>query len=77
MSTKVENRIVSMKFDNKTFNSGVETTIKSLDRLKEKLSFKGVGKGFKDIENSANGVKMGGLSSSIDGIQSKFSAICP
>ena len=75
MSTKVENRIVSMKFDNKTFNSGVETTIKSLDRLKEKLSFKGVGKGFKDIENSANGVKMGGLSSSIDGVQSKFSAM--
>ena len=37
MSTKVENRIVSMKFDNKTFNSGVETTIKSLDRLKEKF----------------------------------------
>ena len=75
MSTKVENRIVSMKFDNKTFNAGVETTMKTLDRLKEKLSFKGVGKGFKDIENSANGVKMGGLSSSIDGIQSKFSAM--
>ena len=34
----IDERIVSMVFDNKRFESGVQTTIKSIDRLKEGLN---------------------------------------
>ena len=39
----IDQRIVEMQFDNKQFESGVKTTISTLDRLKQKLNFGQIG----------------------------------
>lgn len=44
MSTTVDERVVSLQFDNKQFESGVKESMSTLDKLKEKLSLKGASK---------------------------------
>ena len=36
MSTTIDTRVVEMRFDNKQFESGVSTTMSTLDKLKQK-----------------------------------------
>ena len=43
MSTTVDNRVVQMRFDNKQFEQGVQTSLNSLKKLNEALLFKGAG----------------------------------
>lgn len=74
MSSNVDNRIVSMQFDNRQFESGVQTTMSTLEKLKEKLNFKNAGEGLQGLTSAANKVDFGGLSINIDGISAKFSA---
>ena len=65
MPNTVDRRVVEMRFDNKEFETNVQSTMTVLDKLKEKLSFKNAGK---DLTNS-------GLSDAIDGVKNRFSAL--
>ena len=56
MSTTIDQRVVEMRFDNKQFESGVATTMSTLDKLKEKLSFKGTSK---SVESEFESYKAG------------------
>lgn len=42
MSASIDERIVSMKFDNKEFERNAQTSLSTLDKLKEKLNFSDV-----------------------------------
>lgn len=64
-----------MKFDNKQFESAVSTTMGTLDKLKEKLGFKGSTKGLEEIQKAAKNVDMNGLASGIEAVRVKFSAL--
>ena len=75
MSKKVDERVVSMQFDNKNFESNVAQTMSTLDKLKAKLSFKGATKGLEDVGNAANKVNMSGLTTSVDTVSMRFSAL--
>lgn len=75
MSKQIDERVVSMQFDNKQFESGVSDTMNSIDKLTSKLNFTGINKGFDNITKSANQVDMSGLSSGVEGIRLKFSAL--
>ena len=66
MSESIDRRVVEMRFDNKDFEQNVNTTMTVLDKLKEKLSFKGAGEKFESAS---------GLGSAIDGVKSRFSAL--
>lgn len=66
MSESIDRRVVEMRFDNKDFENNVNTTMTVLEKLKEKLSFKGAGEKFESTS---------GLSSAIDGVKSRFSAL--
>ena len=66
MSESIDRRVVEMRFDNKDFEQNVNTTMTVLDKLKEKLSFKGAGDKFESAS---------GLGSAIDGVKSRFSAL--
>ena len=72
--SSIDERIVSMQFDNKQFESGVQTTMSTLDKLKEKLSFKNAGDGLQGLTQAANKVDFGSLSINIEGITAKFTA---
>ena len=45
MSTTIDQRVVEMRFDNKHFESNVQTTMSTLDKLKQKLNLSGSAKG--------------------------------
>ena len=49
MSKTIDQRVVEMQFDNKQFERNVSTTMSSVDKLKQKLNFDGVSKGFDNI----------------------------
>ena len=40
MSKTVDERVVSMQFDNRQFESNVKTSMSTLDKLKQSLNFK-------------------------------------
>ena len=71
----VENKVVSLEFNNKRFQGNVASTMSALDKLKAKLSFGNAGKGFADINSAANKVNLTGMASAIDQINNKFSAM--
>ena len=76
--SSIDERIVRMKFDNQGFESGVSTTMSTLEKLKNALKFKGASDGMKDV--SSNLQKLGssgisGLSGSVDTVTAKFSTL--
>lgn len=75
MSKQVDERVVSMEFDNKEFESNVSTTMSTLDKLKEKLRFSDSSKGFDEINDASSKVNMSAMSNAIDTVQMKFSAL--
>ena len=74
MSRTIDNRVVEMRFDNKQFESNVQTSINTLDKLKQSLNLSGAAKGLENVDKAAKGVNMSGLSSAVQTVQSKFSA---
>ena len=74
MSRTIDDRVVEMRFDNKQFESNVQTSINTLDKLKQSLNLSGAAKGLENVDKAAKGVNMSGLSSAVQTVQSKFSA---
>ena len=61
MSTTVDERVVSMQFDNADFEKGVQQTLNSLNTLNKNIeknaannvdSFKGLSSGLTDVKNA-------------------------
>ena len=75
MSTTVDNRVLEMRFDNKQFESGVATSMSTLDKLKQKLNLKGASKGLEDIGSSAKKIDFSGMSNGLETVRTKFSAL--
>jgi tape measure domain-containing protein len=68
--SSIDNRIVSMQFDNAKFEQGVSTTMSTLDRLKQALTFGGTTKGMDQVSTAADG-----MGRSVDGISARFAAL--
>ena len=75
MSTTIDHRVVEMRFNNQQFERKTKETLSTLDKLKEKLNFKGASKGLENINTSANKVNMKGLTNALDTVQARFSAL--
>ena len=75
MSREVDERVVSMQFNNKNFESNAQTTLGTLDKLKQKLNFSGASKGLENVGAAAKKVDMSGISSGIETVRTKFSAM--
>ena len=75
MSKTVDERVVEMRFDNKQFESNVQTSMSTLDKLKQKLNLSGASKGLENINTSAKNVNMSGLASGVETVRAKFSAL--
>ena len=76
MSTKtIDDRIVSLQFDNKQFEKEVSVTLSTLDKLRSKLNIPASTKAFDNITASAKKVDMSPISKSVDTIQAKFSTL--
>ena len=75
MSKVIDEKVVSMEFDNKRFERNVSTTINTIDKLKESLQFKDASKGFEEITESSKKVNMSSLGQSVETVKLKFSAL--
>ena len=75
MANNIEKRIVEMQFDNRQFESGVKTSLSTIDKLKEKLNFTGATKGLDDIGRATKNVGMDGLGVAVETVRVKFSAL--
>ena len=75
MSNVIDERILSMKFDNKQFESGVATSMSTLDKLKQKLNLKGTAEGLQNVSAAVKNINFSGVSSGIETVQAKFSAM--
>ena len=75
MSRTIDERVVSMQFDNRQFERNVSTSMSTLDKLKQKLNFTGASKGLEDINNTASKMNMSVLSNAVDTVRERFSAL--
>ena len=75
MSTTIDEKVVELQFDNSNFEKNIDSTIKSLEKLKESLNMSGSAKGFSEIDKAANSVNFGGLTTSIETVKTQFSAL--
>ena len=75
MSTSIDNRVVQMTFNNKSFEKGVDETLKTLDKLNEKLKFQDASKGFDNIEQASEDVTFSTLSKNVQSLADRFSGL--
>ena len=75
MSTQIDERVVEMRFDNEQFERNVNTSISSLDKLKQSLNLGGAAKGLENINAASKNVDFNSMSKSLDGVSHKFSVL--
>ena len=78
--SSIDKRIVQMQFDNQNFESGVKTTMSTLQRLNEKLKMKSSTGGLDEVSKSVSKLSSGlpglsSLSAGVETVSSKFSAL--
>ena len=75
MSKQIEERVVSMKFENSDFKNKTSETVSLLDRLKKALKLDGASKGLQNVSSSAKKIDLSNAANSADNLKSKFSAL--
>ena len=75
MSSSVDQRIVEMQFNNKQFESGIQTSLRSLGQLEKGLQLKGATNGLSELDRATKNFSLGNLGNSVDAIASKFTAM--
>ncbi|MEG1523831.1 MAG: tape measure protein, partial [Clostridia bacterium] len=75
MSQTIDEKVVEMRFDNKQFESNVQTSMSTIDKLKKALNLKDASKGLENVEAAAKNCNMSPLSNAVEAVGSKFSAL--
>lgn len=75
MNRTIDERIVEMRFDNRQFERNVQTSLSTLDKLKQGLDLDGAAKGLENLGDAAKKCNMSALSSSVETVRAKFSAL--
>ena len=75
MSKTIDEKVVSMQFDNAQFEKNVHTSMSTLNQLKKSLDLTGAAKGLENVNAAAKGFDMSPLANGVEMIRSKFSAL--
>ena len=75
MSGIVDKRIIEMVFDNAGFEKNANTTLETLEKLKQALQFDKAVDGISKLSNSAKNIGMDALANSVYGVADKFNAL--
>lgn len=74
--SSIDNRVVQMEFDNRRFERGISTSMKSLGLFQTALSkIGGSAESFEKVEKTANGVDFSVLLNAADAVTRRFSTI--
>lgn len=71
----IDQRIVEMGFDNKQFEDGIATSVKSLDKLKKSLDMKDSAKSLAELNKAGRNFSLEGIAAGVDKLSSKFSTL--
>lgn len=75
MSSNIDERVVSMKFNNGQFQTGIKQTMDSLANLKSGLNLDASKKGLDDLAASGRNFSLANLADGVDGVSAKFIAM--
>ena len=75
MSKQIDERVVSMKFDNSDFETNAKNSMGTLDKLKEKLNFDRSAKNLDNFGKATSKVNLNPLGQSADAVKVKFDAL--
>ena len=75
MSKTVDERVVSMQFDNRRFERNVKTSMGTIKKLKNSLNFEETSKSLEKLDKQAKNVNMKTLSKNADSVKLKFTAL--
>ena len=75
MSREVDERVVELQFRNSDFEKNTKQSIRSIDRLMEKLQFKGAEKGFANLQKASDDVDLSGIDGQIEKLKVSFNAL--
>ena len=73
MSNTIDSKVVEMRFDNRQFESNVQTSLSTLDKLKQSLNLSGASKGLENVQSIADRFSLSGLTGAADTVAVKFS----
>ena len=73
MSQTIENRIVEMQFENKQFESGVQESLSTLDKLKRALKFDDASKNLENFGKATKNFNLNDIGENVEKIGDKFS----
>ncbi|MET0786815.1 MAG: tape measure protein, partial [Paenisporosarcina sp.] len=71
----VDDRVVSIKFDNDSFQRKIAETISSLDKLKSSMDFSGARRGLEEMGAAGKNFNLSGVTSAVEGVSAKFLAM--
>ena len=75
MSQTIDNRIVEMQFENKQFESGVQESLSTLDKLKNALKFDDASRSLQDFsKNATKNLDLSGIEAGVQKLSDRFSA---
>lgn len=72
MSTKVDNRVVKMTFDNAQFQKGIKNTMDTLTEFEKKLNMDGASAGFNKVKEAAQNLDLSALNGKAESAKNKF-----
>lgn len=73
--SEVDQRVVQMQFDNQKFESGVQSTLRSLDSLNKSLKMTESAKGLSQLNQTVSSVSLEPLIAGVEAINQRFSAM--
>lgn len=73
--SSVDQRVVDMQFNNRQFESGVQTSIKSLNDLKKGLDLEGSAKGLSALDKAGKSFSLAGIAEGVETIASRFTTL--
>ncbi len=75
MSTLVDERIVSIQFNNKSFEKNIAESMASLDKIKDKSDMTGPVSNLKSLASAAKSVDLSGISKSVEAVKVNLNAM--
>lgn len=75
MSREIDEKVVSLQFDNRHFEKNAQTSISTLDKLKQSLNLTGTSKGLEEVSAAAGKCNLAPLTKGVETVRLKFSAM--
>lgn len=72
MSKVIDERVVEMRFDNKDFESNVQTSLKTIDKLKDSLNFEESTRSVEKFQDSLKRFSLDDIGQAVESLSDKF-----